>query len=80
MEKHFNVFVVLYNNFTALDAIGAMEILGCVSNSVRYVSLKGGTIENRQGIRILTETFDKIEKKVHFTDSRRNRKLDSDKG
>ena len=62
MEKHFNVFVVLYDNFTALDAIGPAEVLGRVSNSVRFVSLKGGTIENRQGVRILTETFDRIEK------------------
>ena len=54
--KH--VYVVLYDNFTVLDAFGPVEVLNSIEElQIHYVSLHGGIIENRQGIRIETESF-----------------------
>ena len=57
--KH--VYVVLYDNFTALDAFGPVEVLNSIEElQIHYVSLHGGIIENRQGIRIETEPFPQV--------------------
>ena len=57
-----DVYVVLYPNFTALDVFGPVEVLGSIKEyTIRYVSLHGGIIHNRQGIQIITEPMDVIE-------------------
>ena len=51
-----NVNVILYENFTALDVSGPVEALsGIEGYRIRFVSMDGGIIANRQGIRLETE-------------------------
>lgn len=57
-----NVNVVLYDNFTALDVFGPVEVLGSVEGyKIHYYSLRGGIIRNEQAIRIDTEPMEGIE-------------------
>ena len=57
--KH--VYVVLYDNFTALDAFGPVEVLNSIEElQIHYVSLSGGIIENRQSIHIETAPFPQL--------------------
>ena len=56
-----HVNVVLYNNFTALDAFGPVEVLNRIEDyKIRFVSLNGGLITNEQNIRIGTEPMSVI--------------------
>ena len=53
---------MLFENFTALDVFGPVEVLsGTGKADIRYVSAEGGIVTNRQGIRIETEPADTIE-------------------
>jgi len=53
-----DINIVLYKDFTALDVFGPVEVLGDVDDfRLRYVSLEGGIITNRQSIRLETEPF-----------------------
>lgn len=57
-----HVNVVLYNNFTALDAFGPVEVLNRIEDyKICFVSLNGGLITNEQNIRIETEPMSVIE-------------------
>ena len=56
------VCVLLYENFTALDAFGPVEVLGKIEEyELHYVSLSGGLVRNTQGIRIETEPVSSME-------------------
>lgn len=56
------IYVVLYKDFTALDVFGPIEVLSSIEEyQIHYVSLRGGIVENRQGIRIETEAFTEID-------------------
>ena len=58
-----NVYVLLYEDFTALDVFGPVEVLGLIEDyRLRYVSLEGGIVQNRQGIRIETDALSCAEK------------------
>ena len=51
-----NVYIILFNDFEPLDVFGPVEVLGNVDQyQLHYLSMDGGEIRNRQGIRILTE-------------------------
>ncbi|MBS4912913.1 MAG: DJ-1/PfpI family protein [Veillonella sp.] len=57
-----DVYVILYKNFTALDAFGPIEALARIEDfQIRYVSLEGGIVTNHQSIRIETEPMSVIE-------------------
>ncbi len=57
-----NVNVVLYENFTALDVFGPVEVLSNIHDyQIQYYSWDGGIVSNDQNIRIETEAMDRIE-------------------
>ncbi len=57
-----NVNVVLYDNFTALDVFGPVEVLSRLDGyRIHYYSLSGGIIGNEQSVRIDTEPMECIE-------------------
>lgn len=56
------VYVVLYDNFEALDVFGPVEALGITDEyKIHFVSLDGGIIENDQSIKIVTEPMKSIQ-------------------
>lgn len=53
--------VLLYPDFTALDAIGPLEVLGRIpEGEIHYVSLSGGPVVNKAGLTVMTESLSKI--------------------
>lgn len=51
-----DVNVLVFNDFETLDAFGPVEILGCVADyRLRYVSMNGGLISSKQGVKVDTE-------------------------
>jgi len=51
-----DVNILLFPDFETLDAFGPVEVLGSIEQyKLRYISVTGGTIVSRQGIRVLTE-------------------------
>lgn len=51
-----DVNILIFDNFETLDAFGPVEVFGCIEEyRMRYISLIGGTVESKQGIRVLTE-------------------------
>lgn len=57
-----NVYIILYEKFTALDAFGPVEVFGNVSDyELHYVSLHGGTVTSRQSLPVETEPMSNVE-------------------
>ena len=55
------IYVYLFDNFTALDVFGPVEVLSGLGNvKIEYVSLNGEVISNSQGIRIETIPADEV--------------------
>lgn len=54
------ISVILFDDFTALDAFGPVEVFSLPEYKISYHSLRGGMISNRQGINIMTEDFSNI--------------------
>ncbi len=54
------ISVILFDDFTALDAFGPVEVFSLPEYKISYHSLRGGAISNRQGINIMTEDFSNI--------------------
>ena len=55
------VFVLLFDDFTALDVFGPVEALSSLEGAdIRFVSQNGGTVENHQGLKIVTEKLGKL--------------------
>lgn len=51
-----DVSILLFPDFETLDAFGPVEVLGRIEEyRLRYISVTGGTITSRQGVRVLTE-------------------------
>lgn len=51
-----DVSILLFPDFETLDAFGPVEVLGRIEEyKLRYISVTGGTITSRQGVRVLTE-------------------------
>ena len=58
-----DINLLLFQDFTALDAFGPVEVLcGVPEYTLRYISMEGGVITNGQGIRILTEPLNEADK------------------
>ncbi len=62
MEDRINnmkrINIVLYEDFTALDVFGPVEVLGNIPDyELHYVSISGGIVKNKQGICIVTEVM-----------------------
>ena len=58
------IAALLYPNFTALDAIGPLEVLARLPEAeIHYVSLSGGPVSNGAGLTIMTEPLSEID---HF--------------
>ncbi|MGN0846637.1 MAG: DJ-1/PfpI family protein [Kiritimatiellia bacterium] len=56
-----DVTVVLYDDFTALDVFGPVEVLGKIASyDIGYASLHGGIVRNQQGIRIETRAMETV--------------------
>jgi transcriptional regulator GlxA family with amidase domain len=59
-----HVNVILFDDFTALDALGPTEVLSKMKEhfSIKYFSINGGLINNSTGAKIQTETIEEIER------------------
>ncbi len=56
------VNVILYENFTALDVFGPVEVLSKTGKyDIHYYSLDGGIVTNDQSIRLETEPMEHVE-------------------
>lgn len=52
------ITVLLYHDFTALDALGPLEVLGRLPGyEIRYASLFGGPVSNEKGLVVMTEAL-----------------------
>ena len=65
------VNVFLFDDFEVMDAFGPVQIFGCVPEHfyIRFISLRGGLITGKQGIKVWTEPLNPIE--IDIFDSRR---------
>lgn len=49
----------MYLDFTALDGIGPLGVLGRIpEGKIHYVSLSGGPVVNQAGLTVMTELLD----------------------
>ena len=57
------VNIFLFDDFEVMDAFGPAEIFGQVSERfyIRYISLRGGLITGKQGIKVWTEPLNPAE-------------------
>ena len=57
------VNVFLFDDFEVMDAFGPVQIFGCVPEHfyIRFISLRGGLITGKQGIKVWTEPLNPIE-------------------
>lgn len=54
-----DVNILLFSDFETLDAFGPVEVLGCIEEyHLCYVSMTGGIIKSRQGIKVFTENIE----------------------
>ena len=57
-----NINCFLFNDFETLDLFGPVEVFGKVDNcSIKYFSINGGNIVNKDNVQIVTKNIDKIE-------------------
>lgn len=58
------VSVLLFDDFETLDVFGPVEIFGRLTDlySVKFVSLNGGIVRNRHGVRSPTESIESMDK------------------
>ena len=52
-----NLTVVFFPGFETIDAMGPVEMLGNLADSMRFVSLDGGIVKSAQGVPVMTEKF-----------------------
>jgi len=58
-----NVNCLLFNDFETLDLFGPIEVFGKIDEcSIRYFSIRGGNIFNKDNVQIITENINEIEK------------------
>ena len=51
-----DINILLFDEFTTLDAFGPVEVLGSVAEwRLRFVSMDGGIIRSHQGVEVLTQ-------------------------
>lgn len=57
-----DVNILLFPDFETLDAFGPAEVFGRIEEySLHYISITGGMIINKQGVRVLTEDMNSID-------------------
>lgn len=61
-----NLTVLLFEDFETLDVFGPVEIFGRLQEfyQVAFCSLKGGLVNNKHGVSILTECMDELKNGV----------------
>jgi putative intracellular protease/amidase len=58
-----NINCLLFNDFETLDLFGPVEVFGKIDEcSIKYFSIDGGNVINKDNIQIITENINKIEK------------------
>jgi len=58
-----NINCLLFNDFETLDIFGPVEVFGKIDEcSIKYFSINGGNIINKDNVQIITENINKIEK------------------
>ena len=58
-----DVNFIIFQDFETLDALGPAELLGCVEEyRLRFFSREGGVIVSKQGVPIMTEPFEKMDR------------------
>jgi len=58
-----NVNCLLFNDFETLDLFGPVEVFGKIDEcSIKYLSINGGNIINKDNVQIITENINRIEK------------------
>ena len=57
------VNVFLFDDFEAMDAFGPVQIFGTVPEHfyIRFISLRGGLITGKQGMKVWTEPLNPVE-------------------
>ena len=56
-----NINVILFSDFETLDVFGPVEVFGKVENyTIEYYSQQGGTISNKDGLKMETQKIDNI--------------------
>lgn len=56
-----NINVILFSDFETLDVFGPVEVFGKVENyTIEYYSQQGGSITNKDGLKIETQKIDNI--------------------
>lgn len=56
-----NINVILFSDFETLDVFGPVEVFGKVENyTIEYYSQQGGSISNKDGLKIETQKIDNI--------------------
>ena len=57
------VNVFLFDDFEVMDAFGPVEVFGRVPEHfyIRYISLRGGLVTGKQGIKVWTEPLNPVE-------------------
>lgn len=60
-----DVNVMLFNDFETLDVFGPVEIMGRLMDSynIRFFSMTGGIIRSKQGVLVVSESFESIDPK-----------------
>lgn len=60
-----DINVLLFPDFTAMDFIGPVEVLQRIPEfRIRYISMKGGLVGNKEGLTIVTEPLSAINKGI----------------
>jgi len=58
-----NINCLIFNDFETLDLFGPVEVFGKTDKcSIKYFSINGGIIINKDNVQIITEDINKIEK------------------
>jgi putative intracellular protease/amidase len=58
-----NINCLLFDDFETLDLFGPVEVFGKIDEcSIKYFSINGGHIINKDNVQIITENINKIEK------------------
>lgn len=60
------IAVLLFDEFETLDVFGPVEIFGRLNDlySIKFYSLRGGSIKNKHGVCIMTQRLDEISETI----------------
>ena len=57
------VNVFLFDDFEVMDAFGPVQVFGCTPEHfyIRFISMRGGLITGKQGMKVWTEPLNPLE-------------------